>query len=163
VLVAGFELLLAGVDRLSPSSGSSPAVPSVGLPELALPTVGFLGFIAAVFVLSLLAGLVLIWFSYETASSPVGAWTGAIGVVLGLAGALWTLLQSNPFGLTALQILVAVVAAPVGLALGVLATLFLLKPNYRTLAEHAEEIERRFTMEERDGDDGVTENAEDGS
>lgn len=159
-LVAGFELLVAGVDRLSSSVGSGSGVPAVGPPELALPTVGFLGFLAGVLVLSLLAGLVLVRFSYETASSPVGAWTGAIGIVLGLAGVLWTLLRSNAFDLTTLQLLAAAVAAPVGLAVGVLATLVLLKPNYRTLAEHTEEIERRFSFEER-GDD-ATESVEDG-
>lgn len=158
-LVTGFELLVAGVDDLS-SAGAGPELPSVGLPEVALPTVGFLGLLAAVLALSLLAGLVLVRFSYETASSPVGAWTGAIGIVLGLAGALWTLLRANAFDLTTLQLLAAAVAAPVGLAAGVLVTLVLLKPNYR-LAEHAEEIEHRFSLEEH-GDD-ATENVDDGS
>lgn len=157
-LVTGFDLLVAGVSDLS-SAGTGPELPSVGLPAVALPPVGFLGLLAAVLALSLLAGLVLVRFSYETASSPVGAWTGAIGIVLGLAGALWTLLRSNAFDLTTLQLLVAAVAAPVGLAMGVLATLVLLKPNYR-LAEHAEEIEQRFSLEER-GDD-ATENVDDG-
>ncbi|WP_336344240.1 hypothetical protein [Halalkalicoccus ordinarius] len=158
-LVAGFELLVAGVDDLS-STGAGPGLPSVGLPEVALPTVGYLGLLAAVLTLSLLAGLVLVRFSYETASSPVGAWTGAIGIVLGLAGALWTLLRANAFDLTTLQLLGAAVAAPIGLAVGVLATLVLLKPNYR-LAEHAEEIEQRFSPEERTDD--ATENVEEGS
>lgn len=163
VLAAGFELLVAVADRVFSSGGPALPDPSVGLPEGALPTVGFLGFAAAVLVLFLLAGLVLVWFGYGSTTSPLGAWAGAVGVVLGMAGALWTLLQANAFGLTTVQLLAAVVAAPVGLALGVLSALFLLKPNSRVAAEHADELERGFATEDVNEDDRATRTADDGS
>jgi hypothetical protein len=148
VLVTGFESLVAGVDDLS-SGGSTPLPPSVGLFDVALPTVGFLGPLAAVLVLSMLAGAILVRFGHETASSPEGAWIGAIGVVFGLAGVLWTLLRANAFDLTTLELLAAAVAAPVGLALGVLVALVLSRANHRTFAEHAEETGRQFSPEKR--------------
>lgn len=159
VLVTGFEWLVAGVADLS-SGESTPVLPDVGLPDVAPPTVGFLGLLAAVLALSMFAGAVLVWFGYETTSSPEGAWIGAIGVVFGLAGVLWTLLRSNAFDLATLELLAAAVAAPVGLALGVLAALFLSRPDHRTFAEQAEEVERQFSSETRGGS---AESADEGS
>lgn len=160
LLLAAFEVLEAGAARLVDWSTSD--LPAPGPPEIGIPDpsalIGFGGSLAAVFVVHVLVGVALIWVTYESSTgSPAAAWTGGVGVVLFAAGTLLTLLQTGAVGSTVLQSRLAVVAATVGLAVGVLTTVLLARPNYRDAFDRASE-EPTYSVD----DDGSEEERDDG-
>lgn len=95
---------------------------SISMPGTAVSVLDFAAFLVAVLVVSALVWGALVLIARSTAGAPLGAWLAALGVLFGALGVVLTWLPVAPGEMTAIQVVLVVLAAGGGYPISAVAT-----------------------------------------
>ncbi len=135
-ILRAFIQFVAGIVPSDPLAGATSILPAWD-PFAALSAVGFL---IAVFIAHLLAGVVVIRLTrWEKGVSAADEWLTAAGVVLFVSGLTWMLLQFAPSEFARFELQAAVLASSMGLLTGItVSNLSIELPTWRSGDETAQ-------------------------